>query len=181
MTDEIAVLESSLTLVFPSIEFEDEILSYRQEFLDSGETMAGTSGLRFANSVAEWISELEEQRLSSVGELVQATTYLTVRESDQRVVGMINIRHQLNDYLRTYGGHIGYSIRASERGHGYGKQQLRLALDDCRRLELKKVMITCSQANPASREVILANGGELNREELHDGELTQIYWIHLND
>lgn len=180
MTNETAVTAATLSLVFPSLEFEDEIISYRQEFLDSGETMAGTSGLRFANSVTEWISELEEQRLGAVGELVQATTYLCVRETDQKVVGMINIRHRLNDYLRTYGGHIGYSIRRSERGHGYGKKQLSLALVECRKLGLKKVMITCNKSNSASREVILANGGELNREEVHDGEMTQIYWIHLS-
>lgn len=169
-----------LSLVFPTLEYTDEILSYRAEFLAHGENMAGTSGLRFAESVEEWIDELVEQRAGAVGDLVQATTFLTVRVADQRVVGMVNIRHRLNDYLRVYGGHIGYSIRRSERGKGYGKRQLSLALAECRRLGLRKVMITCDRSNAASRDVILANGGVFTRESIVDEQPTQIYWIYLD-
>lgn len=169
----------SLLLIFPTMAYEAEIRSYRAEFLEHGENMAGTSGLRYAESVSEWIAELEEQRLGAVGELVQATTYLCVRSSDQRIVGMVNIRHHLNDYLRVSGGHIGYSIRRSERNRGYGKQQLALALDECRQLKLKKVMITCDKDNEASRAVILANGGVYSRDVIDDGKTTQIFWIDL--
>lgn len=56
-----------------------------------------------------------------------------MRKSDNRILGIINIRHALNDYLLTYGGHIGYSIRPSERQKGYGKIQLLLALKNAKK------------------------------------------------
>lgn len=174
MTDDVI---NDLNLVFPTLEYEADILSFRREFLEEGETMAGTSGLRYADSVEEWIDELIEQREGNIGELVQASTYLCVRQSDNRVVGMINIRHHLNDYLRSYGGHIGYSIRRSERGKGYGKAQLKLGISICRELKLSRVLITCNKDNPASAAVIKSNGGVLSKEKIHEEKVVQLYWL----
>ena len=123
------------------------------------------------------IDELIDQQAGSVGELVQASTFLCIRQRDNRVVGMINIRHHLNDDLRSFGGHIGYSIRRSERGKGYGKAQLILGIAVCRRLHLTRVLITCNKENTASAAVIRANGGVLIKEKLHEDELVQHYWI----
>lgn len=166
-----------LYLIFPSMAYEDDILSYRREFIEEGKTMAGTSGLRYADSISEWIRELEEQQAGSVGELVQASTYLCVRKSDNRVVGMINIRHHLNDDLRSFGGHIGYSIRRSERGKGYGKAQLKLGLAVCQKLRLTRILITCNKDNLASAAVIRANGGIFIKDKFHEAELVSHYWI----
>lgn len=170
-----------LYLCFPSLEFEEQILSYREEFLAQGETMAGTSGLRLAKSVEEWIADLDEQLLGSSDEFVQASTYLCIRRSDQRLLGMINIRHHLNDYLRSYGGHIGYSIRYSERNKGYGRTQLALALDICRHLGLTRLLLTCDKENPASAAVIRANGGILVREKAEEHKVMQHYWLYLTN
>ena len=81
---------------------------------------------------------------------------------DGKFIGRVSLRHELNDFLRTYGGHIGYYIRAEHRGKGYGTQILRMALDYARGLGLERVLITCEdQGNPASARIIEKNGVDM--------------------
>lgn len=110
---------------------------------------------------------------------VTASTYLARRKEDCKIVGIIDIRHYLNNYLLLYGGHIGYSIRKSERRKGYAKEMLGLALKKCESLGIDKVLITCDKENPASARTILANGGVLENEIMHEDKLMQRYWIQL--
>ena len=79
----------------------------------------------------------------------------------------------LNDFYLELGGHIGYGIRPSERGKGYGKQQL--ALFFWPKIKHFSIPITCDMDNAASRAVILANGGVL--EDIREGR--ERYWIEL--
>ena len=92
-----------------------------------------------------------------------------------QALGFLNLRLRLNDYLLEKGGHIGYSIRPSERGKGYAKESLRQGLQIAKEKNIKRALVTCSTENPASRAVILANGGEL--EDVRNG--TERYWIEL--
>ena len=92
-----------------------------------------------------------------------------------QALGFLNLRLRLNDYLLEKGGHIGYSIRPSERGKGYAKESLRQGLQVAKGKNIKRALVTCSTENPASRAVILANGGEL--EDVRNG--TERYWIDL--
>ena len=94
---------------------------------------------------------------------------------DGQALGFLNLRLRLNDYLLEKGGHIGYSIRPSERGKGYAKEALRQGLQVAKEKNIKRALVTCSTENPASRAVILANGGEL--EDVRNG--TERYWIEL--
>ena len=94
---------------------------------------------------------------------------------DGQAVGFLNIRLCLNDFLLEEGGHIGYSIRPSERGKGYAKESLRQGLQVAKGKNIKRALVTCSTENPASRAVILANGGAL--EDVRNG--TERYWIDL--
>lgn len=94
---------------------------------------------------------------------------------DGQAVGFLNLRLRLSDYLLEVGGHIGYSIRPSERGKGYAKESLRQGLQVAKGKNIKRALVTCSTENPASRAVILANGGEL--EDVRNG--TERYWIDL--
>ncbi|WP_321387114.1 GNAT family N-acetyltransferase [uncultured Enterococcus sp.] len=172
-----------ITLIEPSLAYEEQVQSYRAEFIENGDSMDGTSFLREYEQVPEWLAFIEKNRhAETVTEgLVVATELLAVRSSDNRLVGMIDIRHTLNDYLLRFGGHIGYSVRRSEWNQGYAKEMLRQALDFCRTLELEKVLITCDKTNPASAKVIQFNGGKLENELLDesDGEIVQRYWINL--
>ena len=88
-------------------------------------------------------------------------------------LGFLNLRLRLNEDLLNYAGHIGYSIRPSERGKGYAKETLRQGLQVAKEKNIKKALVTCSVNNPASRTVILANGGLI--EDVRDG--VERYWI----
>ena len=94
---------------------------------------------------------------------------------DRQAVGFLNLRLRLSDFLLEEGGHIGYSIRPSERGKGYAKESLQQGLQIAKEKNIKRALVTCSTENPASRAVILANGGEL--EDVRNG--TERYWIDL--
>ncbi|MDQ0222057.1 GNAT family N-acetyltransferase [Streptococcus moroccensis] len=94
-------------------------------------------------------------------------------EDSGRALGFLHLRLRLNDSLLQKGGHIGYSIRPSERGKGYAKEQLRLGLLECPKKNIQKALITCSETNPASRATIVANGGVL--EDVREG--TERYWV----
>lgn len=95
---------------------------------------------------------------------------------DGQAVGFLNLRLRLSDYLLEEGGHIGYSIRPSERGKGYAKESLRQGLQVAKEKNIKRALVTCSRENPASRAVILANGGQF--EDVRNG--TERYWIDLD-
>lgn len=94
---------------------------------------------------------------------------------DGQAVGFLNIRLCLNDFLLEEGGHIGYSIRPSERCKGYAKEALRQGLQVAKEKNIKKALVTCSTENPASRAVIVANGGVF--EDVRNG--VERYWIDL--
>ena len=91
-------------------------------------------------------------------------TYFYVREEDDCIVGMCNLRLALNDFLRTEGGHIGYGVRPTERGKHYATDMLAQALKVYDRLGIKNVLVTCDKENPASAKVIQNNGGMLEAE-----------------
>ena len=92
-----------------------------------------------------------------------------------RALGLLNLRLRLNEGLLNYAGHIGYSIRPSERGKGYAKETLRQGLQVAKEKNIKKALVTCSVNNPASRAVILANGGIF--EDARNG--VERYWIEV--
>lgn len=97
-------------------------------------------------------------------------------DTNGRALGFLNLRLRLNNYLLNKGGHIGYSIRPSEQGKGYAKEQLRQGLKVAKSKNIKRVLVTCDCDNATSRAVILANGGAL--EDIRGGK--ERYWIDVN-
>jgi predicted acetyltransferase len=110
-----------------------------------------------------------------------ATQFLFIRKSDDKLVGMIQVRHYFNDYLEKYAGHIGYSVRPSERRKGYAKEMLKMVLPYCREIGIDRVLITCIDGNIASEKTILANGGvyESTVHEPNENEDLKRFWITL--
>ncbi len=148
-------------LIRPTSEYTTQISEYRQEFLDAGDSMDGCGPLRRIEDPEEYIEICKncEDPKTVPSHLVPATQFLFVRVSDNRLVGMIQVRHRFNDFLEKYAGHIGYSVRPSERCKGYAKKMLKAVLPFCKRIALNKVLITCVDGNIASEKTILANGG----------------------
>lgn len=170
-------------LIRPTEEYAAKIMEYRKEFLDAGDSMDGCGPLRGAKNAEEYlrICREHEDPLAVPEHLVPATQFLFVRKNDDRLVGMISVRHKFNDYLAKFGGHIGYSVRPGERRRGYAKEMLRMTLPFCREIGLDKVMITCIDGNIGSERTILANGGVYYSTEYEPIERENIkrFWILL--
>jgi len=172
---------NNLILVKPENEYIDEIRDYRQEGLDNGGHFDGGSGLEGFEDIAAWITQCrlcEKEETKTVAEWVTADQYMLVHEGSKRILGMINFRHTLNEFLAKLGGHIGYAIRPSERRKGYAKAMLALCLEECRKYGLDKVLITCDDGNEASYRTIEACGGKLQDTIDRNGEgMTRRYWV----
>lgn len=171
-----------MKLVKPSAKYAEQIKAYRQEFLDSGDSMDGCGSLRTMDNPQDFIKKCNdyENPKTLPSERVIATQFMLVNEDD-RIIGMIQVRHYFNDYLSKYGGHIGYSVRPSERRKGYAKLMLSTALPFCRRIGLNKVLITCIDGNIGSEKTIVANGGvyESSIYEEKEGVFLKRFWIEL--
>lgn len=171
-----------LKLILPTLDYKDEIMSYKREFIENGDRMYGTGRLKNAESFDIWyIALCNNSKEETVRKgLSPETIYLAISVDDGHLVGMISIRHRLNDYLLKFGGHIDYSVRKSERQKGYAKEMLRLALKECAKLNIKRVLITCHKDNISSKKVIINNGGKLENEIEEKNKISERYWITLD-
>ena len=170
-----------IILVKPDLSYADEIIKYKEESLAESPIINGSAGLDRFSSIEVWLEELKKRSCEDTVPkgLVPSSTYLAVREKDNYIVGMIDIRHYLNEYLTQVGGHIGYGVRKTERNKGYAKQMLKLALEKCKELKIKKVLITCDEDNIASEKVILSVNAKLEDIRNVDGENKKRFWIDL--
>lgn len=167
-----------IKLVLPTPEYKEKLMDYKREFIENGDSIDGSAGLKNADTFEEWYNAFCDKTVRAG--LVPSTTYMAISTDDDRLIGMIDIRHRLNDYLLNFGGHIGYSIRKSERQKGYATEMLALALKECEKLNLKKVLITCDKNNVASAKTMINNGAKLENEIPKGDRVTQRYWITLD-
>lgn len=169
-------------LTAPAKAFEKEIQSYKEEFLQTSKEIEGSSYLTSFATAAEWLENLRlhESWETVPPERIPGLEFLLVREKDQRILGMSNLRLGLNEYLTNFGGHIGYSIRPNERRKHYGIRLLQLTLDKAKDAGLEKVLITCKDTNTASARIIEHNGGVLeDKREDEKGRLMRRYWVEV--
>lgn len=172
-----------LTLVFPTEEYKSQMEEYLQEHIDNNEyELSGDGGLDRLKDFEQWLEKVRKDREKDKIEenRVPATMFLGVRKSDNKVVGTIQIRHTLNDNLLKNCGHIGDGVRPSERRKGYATEMIRLALEECKKLGIERVLMVCFQDNIGSKKSIQNNGGILENElPAENGKIDQRYWISL--
>lgn len=172
-------------LVKPSLEYKRQAIEYIQEQNEYNSSINGVGGLdRYLENYEGWLKKLEEDRnRPTTEERVPAETFFLVRENDNKILGMINIRLALNEKLRKVGGHIGYSIRPTERRKGYNKINLYLGLLECKKHGIKRVMLSCNKENLGSAKTIQSFDAELERE-FYDDETyhcqERVYWIDVD-
>lgn len=178
-------MSEDMMLIEPTIEYAEAYRDYRAEFLAAGSSLDGTGPLRRIEDPILWLRAIECcKHPETVPEgLVQATQFIYVRKSDRKIVGMLQVRHYFNEYLEKYAGHIGYSVRPSERRKGYAKRMLRESLPFCREIGLTRVLISCLTDNEGSRRTILDNGGvyESTVTDPGSGRTLERYWIDLTE
>lgn len=166
-------------LVKPELCYKKSAILYIEELLSYNSAIHGTGFLdRYLESSGyeEWLDEIRYLEFNSDSSKVSASTFFMVDDNDF-IIGMVNIRHTLNDKLLFHGGNIGYSIRPTERGNGYAKIALFLALKECFSLGLTRVLITAEDNNVPSYRTIEALGGFMENKVLDDGKYFRRYWI----
>lgn len=126
---------------------------------------------------SHYLENLEVRDAS--GGLVPDSTFFCLDVDRDIFVGAVNIRHYLNESLLLNGGHIGDGVRPSERRKGIATKMIALALEECRKLGIRRVLMVCDKENIGSAKSILRNGGVLENEVVVDGMVEQRYWIEI--
>lgn len=175
-----------IELIEPQEKYAQEIWGFRQEVMahdaENEDQFAGCLSLDECESAAEWIDicTLRKRAVTcgQTGMAVPAHVYLAIRRADERLVGVIDLRHHIDHpILGSWGEHCGYTVRPSERGKGYAKEMLRLNRQKAGTMGIPRLLITCDERNLASEETILANGGVYEKTIEANGCRMKRYWV----
>lgn len=173
----------------PSLERKNQIMDYVNEFKLYNSETNGMGSLRkmlegdtFEQALEMCLSMQDEEYAKKLGRC-QSKTFLLIRKNDDRIIGTINVRWNLPESMKQFGGNIGYGIRPTERRKGYNKINLYLGLIEAQKLGLDRVMLDCDVNNLGSVKTMQALGGKLERTKVDpsDGILTSVYWFDVNE
>lgn len=149
-----------MKLVLPSVKYQKSYL----QALEEGREETGITVLRKpgkGESFDDFVKKIkgEAKGLNLPEGFVSASELWLIDNGE--FIGRVSIRHSLTENLLKMGGHIGYYIRVSKRKMGYGKEILKLALQEAKKMGLTKILVTCDETNFASAKIIKENGGVL--------------------
>lgn len=171
----------SIKLLIPTIELKEKALDYRKEHFDNNELIiSGSELFDKINSYEEWLEKItKNSNIKTVdSNWVLTDTFFAVREEDNKIIGIIDLRHTLNTFLKDL-GNCGYSVRPSERKKGYATEMLRLLIQHARECNLKELHLSVERNNIPSVKTIIKNGGKLERSFKYKDEIADSYLIEL--
>ena len=164
-------------LIELNAEFKEKFLEMAEDFHAVGENRHQIKAEDFAG----FLDQLETYRtgLNLPKDYVSYSAFYLF--DGEKLLGSGSLRHELNENLAVYGGHIGYTVRPSERRKDYGSRILQLTLEKARNFGFKKVFLTCDTDNIASSKIIEKHGGKLENQMFYEpiGKLISQYWIEL--
>ncbi|MGY1463124.1 GNAT family N-acetyltransferase [Bacillus toyonensis] len=168
-------------LITPTTDLQEEYLDFYNEWKDSGETMIPWVISKDPSNFPAMIQELLDAHngVNLPESWVPDSTYWLVTD-ENKIVGVVNIRHSLTEHLFNTGGHVGYGIRPSERRKGFATKLLELSLEKTKELNIEKVLVVCDEVNTGSEKTILHNGGLRDDDFIEeDGNIVRRFWIEL--
>ncbi len=174
-------MEKDICLVRPTLELKEKALEYRKEHFQHGEkVICGSELFDKTESYEEWLSSvtLNTNPKTVNANWVVTDTFFAIRKSDSKIIGMIDLRHTLNGFLKDL-GNCGYSVRPSERKKGYATKMLCQLLQVAKKAEMKELHISVEKENTASIKVIQKNGGVYERSFAFEDKKADIYRIAL--
>ena len=173
----------NMELIKPTGEYREQLFDMLTEWKD--DIIANHTDISpwkiWANDFHDfdyYVKHLDTKEETENG-LVPDTTLFCLDKDRNIFVGAVNIRHYLTEELLKAGGHIGDGIRPSERRKGYATAMIALALEECKKLGLSRVLMCCNKNNIGSAKSIVRNGGILENEIEVNGIIEQRYWIQL--
>lgn len=169
-----------LELVKASKEYRQQITDMLDEWYSTGEKIIPYAIRRLDYTDFDYYCENLEVKEAFEG-LVPDSTFFCLDEERNIMVGAVNIRHYLNEALFQSGGHIGDGVRPSERRKGIATKMIALALEECKKIGIEKVLMVCNKDNIGSAKSIIKNGGVLENEMFSDSGILQRYWIDLEE
>ena len=153
-------------LVIPTIKYKRKAIKYIKEHNKYKSRINGSGLLyEYIYDYEKWLKKLDyERNIVADNVFVPNETYFFVRENDDKIIGMVNLRTELNERVKNSYGSIGYGIRPKERRKGYNKINLYLTLLECQRRGIKNVVLSCEKDNIASSKSMLALGAVFDKE-----------------
>ena len=175
----------NVSLVRPALSHGPDFHAYLSELERADGEIIPASCQLDGTPYEAWLRELEAFRKKDTcpDGYVPADTFFAIDENGA-LVGAINIRHELNEYLLDTGGNVAYSVRPRCRNRGCAKAMMaKIKAYAKTELSLDRLLVTCNKDNAASAKTIIASGGVLEDERMDksDGQLTQRYWIELGN
>ena len=171
----------NIKLVRPTTELKEEALDYRQEHFKNNELIINGSELLDKTELyEEWLDSITKNtNIETVNpNWVLTDTFFAIRELDNKIIGIIDLRHTLNDFLKDF-GNSGYSVRPSERRKGYATEMLRQLKEYAKVCGMKELHLSVERDNIPSIKTIIKNGGVIERSFEYEGNMADIYLIEL--
>jgi len=168
----------NIKLIVPEKNHENAATDFKKEFFDNGEKVInGSEMLDNIPSYADWLASVTANANPDTvkPDWVLTDTFFAVDE-DGRIIGIIDLRHELKGFLVDF-GHSGYSVRPSERRKGYATKMLALLIEIAKKAGLNSLQLSVERSNEPSVKTIIRNGGKLERSFEFEGEMADVYRI----